>query len=82
MKRIYFELDNPAFLAWLRTRPAGSYKVLLGSDTPDKGLDAVFEKVTTEGAELAAWLVEKLLRGEMQVKVGTKTKLPQGIGVE
>jgi hypothetical protein len=82
MKRIYFELDNPAFLAWLKTRPAGSHQVLLGSDTPDEGLDAVFAKVATEGADLAAWLAEKLQRGEMEIKVHTKAKLPQGVVVE
>jgi hypothetical protein len=60
MKRIYFELDNPAFLSWLKTRPTGSYKVLIGTDTPDKAVETVFAKVTTEGAELATWLVEKL----------------------
>jgi hypothetical protein len=82
MKRIYFDLDNPAFLAWLKTRPTGSYNVLLGSDTPDKALDAVFAKVTTEGADLATWLAEKLQRGEMQLKVHTKAKLPEGIVLE
>jgi hypothetical protein len=82
MKRIYFELDNPAFLAWLKTRPTGSYNVLLGSDRPEKGLAAVFAKVTTEGADLATWLTEKLQHGEMQVHVNTKIELPQGVVLE
>jgi hypothetical protein len=82
MKRIYFEIDNPAFLAWLKTRPRGSYTVLIGSETPDNALDAVFAKVATDGADLAAWLAEKLHRGELKIKVHTKAKLPQGIVLE
>ncbi len=82
MKLIYFELDNPAFVAWLKTRPSGSYKVLLGSDTPDNAVEAVFAEVAGEGADLATWLVEKLQRGEMEIKVHTKAKLPQGVVLE
>jgi hypothetical protein len=82
MKRIYFELDNPALLAWLKTRPTGTYSVLLGSDTPDNAVAAVFAKVTTAGADLATWLAAKLQRGEIQLKVHPKVKLPQGIVLE
>ena len=82
MKRIYFNLDNPAFIAWLKTRPTDSYNVLLGSDTPEDSIDAVFSKLATEGVDLAKWLVEKLQRGEMQINVNTKVELPQGIVLE
>jgi hypothetical protein len=82
MKRIYFDLDNTAFIAWLKTHPTGAYKVLLGSDTPDDSLDALFAKVTTEGVDLAKWLTEKLQRGEMVIHVNTKIELPQGIVLE
>jgi hypothetical protein len=82
MKRIYFNLDNPAFIAWLKTRPTDFYKVLLGSDTPEDSVDAVFSKVATEGADLTKWLAEKLQRGEMQINVNTKVELPQGIVLE
>ncbi len=82
MKRIYFELDNPAFIAWLKTRPTDTYHVLLGSDAPKQAIDAVFAKVATEGVDLAQWLAEKLQRGEMQITVNTKINLPQGIVLE
>jgi hypothetical protein len=82
MKRIYFDLDNPAFIAWLKTRPTDSYKVLLGSDTPEDSVDAVFSKVATEGADLTKWLADKLQRGEMQINVNTKVELPQGTVLE
>jgi hypothetical protein len=82
MKRIYFDLDNPAFITWLKTRPTDSYNVLLGSDTPEDSLNAVFAKVSTEGVGLAKWLTEKLQRGEMQIHVNSKVELPQGIVLE
>jgi hypothetical protein len=82
MKRIYFDIDNPAFIAWLKTRPTDSYNVLLGSDTPDDSVDAVFSKVATEGVGLSKWLAEKLQRGEMQINVNSKVELPQGIVLE
>jgi hypothetical protein len=82
MKRIYFDLDNPAFIAWLKTRPTDTYDVLLGSDMPDESVDLVFSKVATEGVDLTKWLAEKLQRGEMQINVNTKVELPQGIVLE
>ena len=82
MKRIYFDLDNPAFITWLKTRPTDTYDVLLGSDTPDESVDVVFSKVAKEGVDLAQWLVGKLKVGEMQVKVAAKLDLPQGIVLE
>ncbi len=82
MKRIYFELDNPAFIAWLKTHPTDTYDVLLGSDTPDEAGDLVFSKVAKEAVDLAQWLIEKLKAGEMQVKVAAKANLPQGIELE
>jgi hypothetical protein len=82
MKRIYFELDNPAFIAWLNTHPTDSYQVLLGSDTPEDSVDVVFSKVATEGVDLAKWLAEKLQQGEMQIHVAPKVELPQGIVLE
>jgi hypothetical protein len=82
MKRIYFDLDNPAFIAWLKTRPTDAYDVLLGSDTSDESVDVVFSKVAKEGVGLAQWLVEKLKAGKMQVKVSAKADLPQGIVLE
>jgi hypothetical protein len=82
MKRIYFDLDNPAFIAWLKTHPTDTYDVLLGSDTPDEAGDVVFSKVAKEGVGLAQWFVEKLKAGEMQVKVSAKLDLPQGIVLE
>jgi hypothetical protein len=54
----------------------------LGTDTPDKAVETVFAKVTTEGAELATWLVEKLQRREMLIHANTKIELPQGIVFE
>jgi hypothetical protein len=82
MKRIYFDLDNPAFIAWLKTHPTEPYDVLIGSDTPEDTADIVFSKVAKEGVDLAQWLVEKLKAGEMQVKVAAKVDLPQGIVLE
>jgi hypothetical protein len=82
MKRIYFDLDNPAFIAWLKTHPTEAYDVLLGNETPDEAGDVVFSKVVKEGADLAQWLVEKLKAGEMQVKVAAELDLPQGIVLE
>jgi hypothetical protein len=68
MKRIYFDLDNPAFITWLKTRPPDAYFVLLGSDTPEDDIvDVVFAKVTSAGVELATWLIEKLQRGRCKV---------------
>jgi hypothetical protein len=82
MKRIYFDLDNPAFIAWLKTHPTESYDVLIGSDAPEDTADIVFSKVAKEGVDLAQWLVEKLKAGEMQVKAAAKVDLPQGIVLE
>ncbi len=82
MKRIYFDIDNPAFIAWLKTHPTGSYIVLLGSDTPDDAVDVVFAKVANEGFALVQWVVEKLKAGEMEIKVAPKAELPQGVVFE
>jgi CRISPR/Cas system endoribonuclease Cas6 (RAMP superfamily) len=82
MKRIYFDFDNSAFIAWLKTRPTDTYDVLLGSDMPDESVDLVFSKVAKEGVDLAQWLVGKLKAGEMQVKIAAKLDLPQGIVLE
>lgn len=82
MKRIYFELDNPAFIAWLKIRPTDSYKVLLGSDSSKGPADVVFAIVAKEGASLSQWLVKKLQAGEMQLHVNTKIKLPQVVILE
>jgi hypothetical protein len=82
MKRIYFDLDNPAFIAWLKTHPTGSYTVLLGSDTPEDTVNVVFAKITKEGVSLVQWLAEKLQRGEMQLNANTKLGLPQGVVLE
>ena len=82
MKRIYFDIDNPALIAWLKTRPKDSYKVLLGSDTPKDAMDVLFAKVTKEGVSLVQWLVEKIQAGEMQIHANTKIELPQGLEVE
>ncbi len=59
MKRIYFDIDNSAFIAWLKTHPADAYIVLLGSDITEDASDIVFAQVANEGFELAQWLVEK-----------------------
>jgi hypothetical protein len=56
MKRIYFDLDNPSLLTWLKTRPQGTYALLLGSDAPNKAVDILFSKVTTEGRDFVSWL--------------------------
>jgi hypothetical protein len=82
MKRVYFDLDNSAFIAWLKTRPTGTYDVLLGSDTPDEAEDIVFSIVAKAGVDLVHWLVEKIKAGEMQVKIAAKTDIPQGIVLE
>ena len=82
MKRIYFELDNPALIAWMKTRPKDSYKVLIGSDTPEDAVDVLFAEVTKEGVSLARWLTEKLKAGEVQIHANTKIEIPQGIVVE
>jgi hypothetical protein len=82
MKRIYFDLDNPALLAWLKTRPTGSYIVLLGTNTPESAVNVLFAKVTKEGVSLVQWLAEKLQRGEMQINANTKIELPQGVALE
>ena len=82
MKRIYFDIDNPEFITWLKTRPADAYLVLLDSDTPENASDIVFAKVANEGIDLAQWVVEKIKSGEMEVKVSAKAELPQGIVLE
>jgi hypothetical protein len=82
MKLIYFDIDNPELIDWLKTRPTDSYKVLLGSDRPEDSVDVVFAKVTKEGVPLVQWLIKKLQSGEMQLRVNTKIGLPQGVEVE
>jgi len=82
MKLIYFDLDNPELIVWLKTYPADSYKVLLGSDGPKDSVDVLFAKVTKEGRSLAEWLVKKVQSGEMQLRVNTKIGLPQCVVVE
>jgi hypothetical protein len=83
MKRIYFDLDNPAFISWFKTRPTDTYNILLGSDTPNEAGDVVFSKVAKEGVNLAKWLVEKIKAGGMQIKVTVKkVGLPQAIVLE
>ncbi len=87
MKRIYFDLDNPAFITWLKTRPPDAYFVLLGSDTPESDTpedtaDVIFAKVTREGVALATWLAEKMQRGEIKINVTPKVDVPQGIVLE
>ncbi len=78
MKRIYFDLDNPEFIAWIKTRPTDAYVVLLGSDTPENASDVVFSKVTKEGFALVQWVAEKIKAGELEIKATTKVELPQG----
>ena len=82
MKRIYFDLDNLEFISCLNTRLAGTYDVLLGSDTPDEAEDIVLSVVAKTGVDLVHWLVEKLKGGEMKVKIAAKTDIPQGIMLE
>jgi hypothetical protein len=82
MKRIYFDLTNPALLTWLKTRPIGSYNLLLGCDTPNQAVDILFSKVTAEGRDLVSWLVKKIQQGELQIKANTKIDLPQGVVLE
>ena len=82
MKPIYFDIDNPALITWLKTRPSHSYNVLLGSDTPDDSLDVLFAKVTKEGVDLAQWLVKKIDAGELNIKVNKKIEIPQGVVLE
>ena len=78
MKRIYFHIDNPELIAWIKTRPTDSYRILIGSDTPEDVVDVVFAKVTKEGHALAQWVVEKIDAGELQIRVAPKVELPQG----
>jgi hypothetical protein len=82
MKRIYFDIDNPAFITWLKTHPKDSYNVLIGSDTPVDSSEVVFTKVASEGVDLAKWVVDKIQAGEMELKVNTKIDLPQGVVFE
>jgi hypothetical protein len=69
-------------LAWLKTPPAGSYTVLLGTDIPEDAVTVLFAKVTKEGVSLVQWLAEKLQRGELQLNANTKIGLPQGVVLE
>lgn len=82
MKRIYFDLDNPSLLTWLKTRPKGTYNLLLGSDTPNQAVDILFSKVTAEGRDFVSWLTQKIQQGEFQIKANTKIDLPQGVVLE
>lgn len=81
MNRIYFDLDDPGPLAtWLAARPGGQWHVLIGTDDPEADVTHQFtELAAAKGPVLVGWLVAKLQRGEMVVRVSEKVDLPSGV---
>lgn len=80
-KRIYVEIDDlKPLVEWLKTRPDGECRVLIGgsSDALPKLMSSMQLSTT-----LAKWLIGKMQAGEMQLKaIADKTDLPVGIVVE
>lgn len=81
LKRIYFNLDDPAALQqWLAARPDGTWQVLLGTDDPQAdGTRAFVGVAVAEGQGLVRWLVAKLQRGELVVRASRTLDLPVGV---
>jgi hypothetical protein len=84
--RIYFnyDTDRAALFRWLADRPGGRWRVLLGTKTGDGLAGELVAGVSRQGGRgLGLWLVDKLQRGEMQVRQGPpRDDLPAGVPLE
>lgn len=79
--RIYFdEADQAGFLAWLKSRPAGSWRVLVGSDAlpADDITTRVAIWTTRDGPALVRWFIDRIKRGDIIVRASNKLDLPSG----
>ena len=78
MKRIYVESDDLApLIDWLKTKPEGMCKVLIGGDA--NAVAKVMKATTAEGRDFAACVVVKIQAGELELK-SMKEKAPIPIG--
>lgn len=84
MKRIYYHVDHIDELArWLARKPEGPVKVLIGGAYSTDGAlhkltDVIWRK---HSPALAYWLVQKLERGELEVRAmpNAPADLPEGV---